>query len=196
MDGGDFLMNPKHTDELDPQILEQIEESFRSGCSVAALLNQIRELLPNPKAQRGEIARYLRAALKSPSAIRVPYVSSSTLDSEVRSDSARLNWVFLCELVREYSEANQNAESRSDSAWFAGITLSSSDQRHALLEQNRCDLSESGWIALSEADRNTIKATASSWLMLCEDVQLLAALVETLQDQVRELQGNKQPATV
>jgi len=164
-------------------VYEDIRDLFRSGASVAELVRFSSERL-GPTARQHEFAKAVRDAFGlTPEGW---YVLSSTESfGSGKVPDSLLTWVYLREilLLRDKWDTPANGTPR----WYDGLEKTQSKERHAEAEETRGGISKEGWAALSKEDRDNIRMIEATRLGLSEDVQILAALAERLQQRVNEL---------
>jgi hypothetical protein len=165
------------------ELADLLRERFRSGVSVAELVHTAKEHSA-PDLSNRELSKIVRDAFHL--TLGGWYLLSSTESfgtGEV--PDSNLTWVFLREilLLRDKWDSPANGTPR----WYDGLEKTESKDRHASAEEYRCGLTQEGWDALSQKDRDHIRMIEATRLGLSEDVQIIAALAERLQQKVNEL---------
>jgi hypothetical protein len=175
------------TERLDQSadIVDSLREDFLRGCSVSELVRRVVQHLPEDAKSTREIAQVFLAVFRIH-----PAKAMLLKENLLLSEEAKLKWNWL--LIPEMVRVTDRDESE---AWFSKVPVFTDDHHHRA-EQCRGGLSEAGWNSLNAEDRRTATSNEATKMLLWEDLQILAALVETLQNQVRELQANKQPTEV
>ncbi len=171
------------------EVQAELRAMLRDGATVSQLVRHTVE-------RTGIEPAYPRAARIVRQAFGLPlggwYVLAAT-ESFGTGDvpDSKLTWAFLIDMM-EHRPA-WDTDPHREPAWFDGLPKSTFDELKRAVG-SRHGLSPEGWAALGEKDRERVIRGQANEISLSEDVQLLAALAERLQQRVNELE--QQPAAV
>jgi hypothetical protein len=170
-------------------LTDELRTLFRQGATVARLILHARDSL-GPEAPRRDYLKAVREAFGL--GVAGWYLPAYT-ESFGNGDypDSKLTWVFLGDILTRRDDWDDGADS---TPWYAGLTKSTIEELVQAVGDHH-GLSPEGWAALDEKDRERLIGLQASQIGLGEDIQLLAALAERLQQRVNELE-QQLPAAV
>lgn len=167
---------------MNPLVIEELRDLFRSGASVAKLFQHVRDRLGDT-ATNMECGIFLRSAfcLGPAGWYLTSYTESFGNGTE---PDWKLTWCFLSKILENRSKWDV---SHDEPTWYDGLSTTPSDELRALAATTH-GVTREGWENLTEPDRKTIQGIESSRLILGVESMIFPALIEQLQRRVNELE--------
>lgn len=175
----------------DADVSRELIEQFRAGATVAELVRQARRRVGGDRPKH-DWTKAVRAAFGLSVGGWYVVAGTESFGNGAVPDS-KLTWVFLPSILANRQQ--WDAQTDGPPRWYDGLTKTPFEGHRAAALAHH-GLSPEGWAALSDKDREKVIWLEKMRLSLGEDVQILAALAERLQQRVNELElRDHQPAT-
>jgi len=173
---------------VNPTVIEELREMFRSGATPSRLVQHIAERHPEEERLHFLVQDYFREAFG------VDIVRGVSLFDPANCPSLRYAWWnndLLAEMVEKQAiwNCDANRAEGAFSPWFAGLTAKSLDEHFNAAKGSGIGELRNVWDRLDPQEQATLQRLIAGHGWNSEKVKILTHLAERLQQRVTELEG-------